>query len=89
MLKSFGLAGDRKIIAAVLVKFIRLMVADYCGATYFYMQLAESNNDKLVQQVLTDIVDKERCHADEFLWLLRHLAPDEQKCYEEGTEEVQ
>ena len=49
MLKSFGLASDRKITAPELVEFIRLMVVDYCGATYFYMQLAESNNDKLAQ----------------------------------------
>ncbi len=89
MLKSFGLADDRKITAPELVKFIRLMVADQYETAYFYIQLAESNDDKLAQQVLTGIVDKERGHADEFLWLLRHLVPDEQKCYEEGTEEVQ
>lgn len=33
------------------------------------MQLAESNDDKLAQQVLTDIVDKERGHA--YFFVLR------------------
>ena len=33
--------------------------------------------------------DEERVHAGEFLRLLHHLAPDEQKFYDEGYEEVE
>jgi len=53
------------------------------------MQLAESTDDKLAQEVLKDIADEERVHAGEFLRLLKELAPDEQKFYDEGTEEVE
>jgi len=36
-----------------------------------------------------DIADEERVHAGEFLRLLKELAPDEQKFYDEGAEEVE
>jgi len=39
--------------------------------------------------MLIDIADEERVHAGEFLRLLHHLAPDEQKFYDEGCEEVE
>ena len=53
------------------------------------MQLAESIDNELVKEVLIDIVDEERIHAGEFLRLLHHLAPDGQKFYDEGYEEVE
>ena len=65
------------------------MVAAEYEAVQLYMQLAESTDDKLAQEVLKDIADEERVHAGEFLRLLKQLAPDEEKFYEEGTEEVQ
>ena len=37
--------------------------------------------------MLKDIADEERVHAGEFLRLLKELAPDEQKFYDEGAEE--
>ena len=36
-----------------------------------------------------DIADEERVHAGEFLRLLHELAPDEEKFYAEGAEEVE
>ncbi len=39
--------------------------------------------------VLKDVAKEERVHAGEFLRLLRELAPDEQKLYAEGAEEVE
>jgi len=54
-----------------------------------YMQLAESTDNKLAIEVLKDIADEERVHAGEFLRLLKELAPDEEKFYAEGTEEVE
>ena len=35
------------------------------------------------------IADEERVHAGEFLRLLKELAPDEEKYYSEGAEEVE
>jgi rubrerythrin len=43
----------------------------------------------LAKDVLADIADEERVHAGEFLRLLHELAPDEQKLYDKGIEEVQ
>ena len=84
-----GLKKDRKLTEAELVRAIRFMVAAEYEAIQLYMQLAESTDNKLAQEVLVDIADEERVHAGEFLKLLHHLAPDEQKFYEEGAEEVE
>ena len=84
-----GLALDRKVTEAELVRAIRFMVAAEYEAIQLYMQLAESTENKLAQEVLKDIADEERVHAGEFLRLLYHLAPDEDEFYKEGFEEVE
>ncbi len=84
-----GLANDKMLTKSELVRAIRFLVAAEYEAVQLYMQLAESTNDKLAREVLTDIADEERVHAGEFLRLLKHLAPDEEKFYKEGAEEVQ
>jgi rubrerythrin len=53
------------------------------------MQLAESTDNQLAQEVLKDIADEERVHAGEFLRLLKELASDEEKFYIEGAKEVE
>lgn len=84
-----GLANDRKLTESELIRAIRFMVAAEYEAVQLYMQLAESTDNKLAQEVLIDIADEERVHAGEFLRLLKQLAPDEEKFYAEGAEEVQ
>ena len=84
-----GLANDRELTDSELVRAIRFLVAAEYEAVQLYMQLAESTNDKLAQEVLKDIADEERVHAGEFIRLLKQLAPDEEKFYDEGAEEVQ
>jgi len=84
-----GLAKDRKLTEAELIRAIRFMVAAEYEAVQMYMQLAESIDDEVAIEVLKDIADEERVHAGEFLRLLHHLAPDEQKFYDEGYEEVE
>ncbi len=84
-----GLASSKKLSHEELIRAIRFMVAAEYEAVQMYMQLAESIDDKLAIEVLKDIADEERVHAGEFLRLLRHLAPDEEKFYEEGAEEVE
>ena len=84
-----GLAHDRKLSHEELIRAIRFMIAAEYEAIQLYMQLAESTDNKLAQEVLKDIADEERVHAGEFLRLLKELAPDEQKFYDEGAEEVQ
>ena len=84
-----GLAERRKLTHAELVRAIRFMVAAEYEAIQLYMQLAESTDNTLAIDVLTDIADEERVHAGEFLRLLHELAPDEAKFYASGAEEVE
>jgi rubrerythrin len=84
-----GLANDRKLTKEELIRAIRFQIAAEYEAVQLYMQLAESTDDKLAKDVLVDIADEERVHAGEFLTLLKHLAPDEEKFYKEGAEEVE
>lgn len=84
-----GSANDRKLTHPELVRAIRFLVAAEYEAIQLYMQLAESTDNRLAIDVLTDIADEERVHAGEFLRLLHELAPDERDFYREGEEEVQ
>jgi rubrerythrin len=84
-----GMANDRKLTHEELIRAIRFMVAAEYEAIQLYMQLAESIDNELAIEVLKDIADEERVHAGEFLRLLHHLAPDEEKFYAEGAEEVE
>ncbi|MBD3407498.1 MAG: rubrerythrin [Candidatus Lokiarchaeota archaeon] len=84
-----GLANDRKLTKSELIRAIRFMIAAEYEAIQLYIQLAESTDDKLAQEVLIDIANEERVHAGEFLRLLYHLAPDEKDFYTEGMEEVE
>ena len=83
-----GMKAGRKVTRDELIRGIRFMVAAEYEAVQLYMQLAESTDHKLAKDVLIDIADEERVHAGEFLRLLRYLAPDEEKFYKEGEEEV-
>jgi len=84
-----GLAKDRKLTKEELIRAVRFMVSAEYEAIQLYMQLAESTDNELAQKVLKDIADEERVHAGEFLRLLHELAPDEQKFYDEGKDEVE
>ena len=84
-----GLASDRTLTKDELVRAIRFMVAAEYEAIQLYMQLAESTDNELAIEVLTDIADEERIHAGEFLRLLKERAPDEEELYAEGEKEVE
>ena len=84
-----GFASDRKLTDEELIRAIRFMIAAEYEAVHLYMQLAESTDNQLAVAVLKDIADEERVHAGEFLRLLKELAPDEEKFYAEGAEEVE
>ena len=84
-----GLSSEVPVTEAELIRAIRFMVAAEYEAVQMYMQLAESTDNELAVAVLKDIADEERVHAGEFLRLLKELAPDEEKFYAEGAEEVE
>ena len=83
-----GLAKDRKLTDAELIRAIRFMISAEYEAIQLYMQLAESIDNPLTKDILIDIADEERVHAGEFIKLLYELAPDEKKFYDEGAKEV-
>ena len=83
-----GLDIDRKVNDDELIRAIRYMMAAEYEAIQMYMQLAELTDHKLAKKVLKDIADEERIHVGEFLRLLYVLAPDEEKFYAKGAEEV-
>jgi hypothetical protein len=94
MMPEFGnpfsvLALGRKVSPSELVRAIRFMIAAEYEAVQLYEQLAESTDNELAKAVLLDIAREEVVHAGEFLTLLKQLQPDEQKNYDEGTEEVE
>ena len=84
-----GLKKDCKITKEELIRAIRFMIAAEYEAIQLYMQLAESTDNQLAQDVLKDIANEERVHAGEFLRLLKELAPEEEKFYKEGAKEVE
>ena len=84
-----GLAKDRKLTEQELIRAIRFMISAEYEAIQLYMQLAESTDNKLAIEVLKDIADEEKVHAGEFLRLLKELAPDEEKFYMDGAQEVE
>lgn len=83
------LKKEKKVTKAELIRAVRFMIAAEYEAVDMYMQLAEATDNKLAQEVLKDIADEEKVHAGEFLRLLKELAPDEQKFYDAGSEEVE
>jgi rubrerythrin len=84
-----GNALDRKLTHAELVRAVRYMIAAEHEAVQLYMQVVESTDNKLAKEVLTDVANEERTHAGEFMRLLKHLEPGEEKFYEEGYGEVE
>ena len=84
-----GLAKERKLTDAELIRAIRFMVSAEYEAIQLYMQLAESTDNKLAIEVLKDIADEERVHAGEFLRLLKELEPEEEEFYKKGALEVE
>ncbi|WP_242975768.1 ferritin family protein [Desulfosporosinus sp. FKB] len=84
-----GLAKNCKLSEQELIRAIRFMISAEYEAIQLYMQLAESIDNQLAIEVLTDIADEERVHAGEFIRLLKELAPDEEKFYTQGAQEVE
>jgi rubrerythrin len=65
------------------------MIAAEYESIQLYMKLAESTDNELAIEVLKDIADEERVHGGEFLRLLKELAPNEEKFYDEGAKEAE
>jgi rubrerythrin len=84
-----GMNAPRKLSKDELIRAIRFDISAEYEAVQLYRQLADSTDDKVAQAVLRDIAEEEVVHAGEFLRLLKHLEPDEEKSYEKGYKEVE
>ena len=80
-----GFESEHKLTKDELIRAVRFLVASEYEATQLYMQLADSIDHPFAQAVLKDVADEERVHAGQFLKLLFHLAPDEEKFYQKGA----
>ena len=84
-----GMNADRPLNKEELIRAIRFVIAAEYEAVQLYTQLADSIQDDHAAKVLRDIADEEVVHAGEFLAVLKKLAPNEAKLYDEGEKEVQ
>jgi rubrerythrin len=82
-----GLASEHKLTPEELVRAVRFIIASEYEATQLYTQLADSIDHPFARAVLKDVANEERVHAGQFIKLLYHLAPDEEKFYEAGFKE--
>ena len=82
-----GFTSEHKPNHEELIRAVRFLVASEFEATQLYTQLADSIDHPFAQAVLRDVADEERVHAGQFLTLLYHLAPNEEKLYEKGAKE--
>jgi len=84
-----GLVKDRKLTEQELIRAIRIMIAAEYETIHLFTQLAETTDNELAIEVLTNIADEEKVHVGKFLRLLKELSPDEDKLYAEGAKEVE
>jgi rubrerythrin len=84
-----GLTLDRKVTQEELIRAIRYSIAAEYEAIQLYMQLAEATDNEKAKAVFVDVANEEREHVGEFLRVLRELAPDEERYYQQGSEEVE
>jgi hypothetical protein len=61
-----GMASNRKLTNEELIRAIRFMIAVEHEAIQLYMQHGESTDYKLAIEVLKDVADEERVHAESF-----------------------
>ncbi len=57
-----ALKKTEKLLRPKLIRAIRFMIAAECEAVQLYMQPAESTDNKLAIEVLTDIASEERVY---------------------------
>lgn len=89
-INPFGvMQTDRPMNKAEIIRAVRLSIAAEYEAVQLYTQIAESTNDPVVKKVMIHVADEERVHAGEFLRLLKHLDPEEEKYYQTGYKEVE
>ncbi|MBQ8459588.1 rubrerythrin [bacterium] len=80
--------SDRKLTKEELIRAIRLSIADEYEAIQVYEEIAESTEHEKAKKILLDIVEEEKIHVGEFMYLLKTLIPEEETFYNEGYKEA-
>ena len=83
-----GVAPDRKMTTAELVRALRMNLAAEEEAVHAYEAHADATDNELARAVLHDIADEERVHVGEFQRLISILLGDEDKFLADGAAEV-
>lgn len=78
----------RKLSKDELIRSVRFDVAAEYEAAQFYVQQINATDDDLAKAVLKDIADEELKHAGQFLRLLEHLSPEDNKNLQHGYQET-
>ncbi len=84
-----GVAYSRKLTKDELIRSVRYNIAAEYEAAQLYLQLSDSIDDKVAKAVLDDVAEEELVHVGEFLRLLKYLAPEEERSYQQGYKEVE
>jgi rubrerythrin len=79
---------DKKLTDSEIARALRLSIAAELDAVHLYELIADSVEDKKVQEVLKDIAAEEKVHVGELTELLSRFDKDYDKSVEEGRKEV-
>ena len=83
-----GNVPDRKMKLAELIRALRMDMAGEFEAIHLYLAHAETTDNPLVAQVLTNIANEERVHVGELQRLVTLLLSDEAQFLAAGAAEV-
>ncbi len=79
---------DRKLTKDELIRTIRFSIASEYEAIQLYEQIKESTDDTKAKKLLEEVVEDEKVHVGNFMYLLNILSPDDKKHFEEGLNEA-
>lgn len=83
-----GNNADHKLNKEELIRALRFSIAAEYEAVQLYTQLADSISEPNAEKVLRDIANEELVHVGEFMAVLKDLNPEEEKFYQQGSDEV-
>ena len=81
-------APAKKLKPVEVLRAIKFSIAAEFEAIQLYQQIMESTNNKSVIKALAEITEDEKKHAGGLYKLLEILAPEDEKIYQMGAEEI-
>ncbi|MGN0919675.1 MAG: ferritin family protein [Alphaproteobacteria bacterium] len=78
----------KKLKQTEILRAIKFSIAAEFEAIQLYQQIMESTDNKDVIKALAEITEDEKKHAGGLYKLLERLAPEDEKIYQMGAEEI-